>query len=102
MFFWTGADSECCHHLHTEEARLFFTVVMILRLYAMYNRSRVILVVLLVLYTVQCVVFFIATAMYSFPTYGIGTDRVKPLIHAIFDKTSPRSDNYANIQSHAL
>ena len=73
-----------------------FAVVMILRVYAMYNQSRIILVVLLVLYIAQSVVFFVINILYSLPRYVIGTDRMRLLIYAIFYEI-PCSGNCADI-----
>ena len=46
---------------------------MILRVYAMYNRSRTILGVLLVIYIAEVCVFIGASIIYSDPKYGTGT-----------------------------
>ena len=78
-----------------------FAVAMILRLYAMYNRSRVILAVLLVLYIVQSVVLFVVSVLRNFPRYAIGADPMKLLIHAMFYEI-PCSVNCANIRSDSL
>ena len=78
-----------------------FAVVMILRLYAMYNRSRIILGVLLVLYIAQSIVFFVINILYSLPRYVIGTDRMRLLIHAIFYEI-PCSSNCGDIRSDSL
>ncbi|KAF8452880.1 hypothetical protein L210DRAFT_3639323 [Boletus edulis BED1] len=50
--FWTGAD-----------------MVMILRVYALYNRSRIILGGLLVLYVVEVVILVVSASIYSDPKY---------------------------------
>ncbi|KAN0094441.1 hypothetical protein V8E55_002728 [Tylopilus felleus] len=52
--FWAGAD-----------------MVMILRVYAMYNRSRIILGVLLVMYIAELVMLFVSSSIYSDPNYVI-------------------------------
>ena len=80
---------------------MIYAVVMILRLYAMYNRSRVILAVLLVLYIAQSVIFFVNNVLYSLPRYIMGTDRMKLLIHAIFYEILC-SVNCADIRSDSL
>ena len=46
---------------------------MLLRVYAMYNRSRIILGVLLVTYLTEVVIFIITYSIYSNPKYGVGT-----------------------------
>ena len=48
-------------------------VVMVLRVYAMYNRSRIILVPLLVLYITEVVILFVSSSIYSDPNYVAGT-----------------------------
>ena len=48
---------------------------MILRVYAMYNRSRIILGVLLVIYIAQVVIFVVTCSIYSDPNYATGTYR---------------------------
>ncbi|KAF8452775.1 hypothetical protein L210DRAFT_3755764 [Boletus edulis BED1] len=50
--FWVGAD-----------------MMMILRVYAMYNRSRIILGILLVMYITEVVFLFVSSSIYSDPTY---------------------------------
>ena len=48
-------------------------VMMILRVYAMYNRSRTILGVLLVIYTIQAIIFVVTCSIYSDSNYVTGT-----------------------------
>ena len=45
-------------------------VMMILRVYAMYNRSRIILGVLLVMYVAEVAIFIVTSSIYSDPNYG--------------------------------
>ena len=52
-------------------------VVMILRVYAMYNRSRIILGVLLVIYTTQVIILVVTCSIYSDPMYATGMYRTK-------------------------
>lgn len=52
---------------------MMIQVVMILRVYAMYNRSRIILGVLLVMYIAELVMLFVSSSIYSDPNYVIGT-----------------------------
>ena len=46
---------------------------MLLCMYAMYNRLRIILGVLLVMYLTEVVIFIITYSIYSDPKYGVGT-----------------------------
>ncbi|KAF8557368.1 hypothetical protein OG21DRAFT_308140 [Imleria badia] len=46
-------------------------VAMILRVYAIYNRSRIILGVLLLIYTTQVAILIVASSIYSSPNNGI-------------------------------
>ena len=80
---------------------MILAVVMILRLYAIYNRSRVILAILLVPYIAQTIVLFIINVLYSFPRYTIGTDQMRLLIHAVSYEI-PCSVNCADIRSDSL
>ncbi|KAF8558536.1 hypothetical protein OG21DRAFT_1068460 [Imleria badia] len=54
--FWAGAD-----------------MVMILRVYAMYNQSRIILALLLVIYMAEVVILIVSSSIYSDSNYGTGT-----------------------------
>lgn len=48
---------------------------MLLRVYAMYNRSRIILGVLLVTYLTEVVIFIVASSIYSDAEYEAGMCR---------------------------
>ena len=49
------------------------SVVMILRVYAMYNRSRIILGILLVMYITEAVMLLVTSSIYSDPKYATST-----------------------------
>ena len=56
---------------------LMIEVVMIVRVYAMYNRSRIILGFLLMIYVTQVVILIVGSSIYSNPNYSTGTYQTK-------------------------
>ncbi|KAF8126810.1 hypothetical protein EV363DRAFT_1173604 [Boletus edulis] len=76
-------------------------VAMILHVYVMYSRSRIILGVLLVLYVAEIVILFIATSIYSDLKYVASTCRECRPIHVVLDEALT-TVNYCSISRFAL
>lgn len=58
---------------------ILIEVAMILRVYAMYNRSGIVFGVLIMLYIAEIVILFVGSSFYSDPTYATGTYRISSI-----------------------
>ena len=81
---------------------MMIAVAMILRVYAMYNRSRIILGVLLVMYTTEIVILFVSSSIYSDPNYATGAYQISRPIHAVLHDIFPYSVDCATARHHTL
>ena len=63
-------------------------VVMILRVHALYNRSKLILSFLLVIYIVELVIVFVTRALYSDSKYVMGAYQTNLLLHGTHYKST--------------
>ena len=99
LIFINIADCELLFRLSPMLPVISITVVMILRVYAMWNRSKWILYLLLFIYVPQVIVTFVMSGLFNTSTYLSGTSRITFACHYNLTRSSHAipSHNYSGL-----